>query len=918
MLNPRQNGDYLRLCRTIYNKDEVTTQNLILHDVDVDNDKLQRNTHLHWAIIQFEPLDVITMLLDKGADVHAMNHHHFGALKVAIQYNNVQAASLLIQRGALFREDLNSLLLMAIEQQNTPMIKILLDNGMHSNSSIDLKIPLYVAILRGQPKIIEYILPHCRFFKPSDRYFPREVIIKSGQPYKECVELLLERNFIVNPDSNRDEEFVYAAVEKGYLPIVLQLLRMGVDVNMMNPITGLNLLKVACLHEHHDIVENLLKHNAYVNVTTLTNIKILNNLLHYNRNHPLSLIHDTNDLRDITCLHIAVLNSDTKMTRLLLKYNVKIIDDPNFFYITRIAVQHNCEDIVRMFLDRGVNLDDIDFDGKSLLHFCVHSSSDEQSSRYNIAKLLLKKRAHIHIRTPGNSLLFEAIKNKYYQIAQLFLEYNADIQYVSRDGDTLLHKAIENNFDAEFIKTLLTLNSPVNAVNKDMLTPLHVACQVKLKQQLQIVKTLLDYNANVNCTVDSSTINGTADLEDFEFPSNKINIYSIDNKGQSPLHFVCKYKSHMTASIIQLLLQHNANIEAVDARGWTPLFVACCSGNDIAVKCLLDHHANINRTDIQKLTPLYIAAKNCTDDTKIVKILLKHKVNVHCMDKWGNSVIHIIVSGGNEELIKNFACTQINFNSINKQRNSPLHTAVNLPNVAVVKSLLKYGANVNILDKKNQTPLEVAIKKMIDLQNQFRHSCRNNLANEIYPYLNICKEIIKVLKIHIVKLNIAKLKVNRQNMKIAYDPNNYITSDDEFSDNDSDHENAEFNILELEVKCEQEIEQMKMNRIGVNKMTFYDLLTKNIHFLCKFVRNKIIRQILESEVYDEKFPLYIDIVRSRFRDAKFRYRMMNSASKYFTANITKRLPDNCVDTVFSYLNIKDIKMFIRAMKPLNK
>ncbi|XP_034935353.1 ankyrin-3-like [Chelonus insularis] len=780
MFNQRWNSDYVQLREAIKKRDKVTALNLILNNANVNLPHARGASPLHWAIIKFDDLEIVTMLLNKGANMYITDHRRQKPLEVAIQNNKVQAAILLIKRGALAGQNLNSLLIMAIEKNNIPVVKNLIDVGMSYNPSIDLKSSLNAAICRGQLEIMEYLKPHCKFLNPSDHYIPRELVIKSGLNYKKCLELLLEWNFTVNPNNSQDKDFVYAAVANGYLKIVKELLKFGIDVNMMNSNTGVSLLQIACYYQYHEIVENLLKHHAHINVPSITNITAIKNFSRYYKshtNHYSMPIYQIGLLRELTCLHFAVLNSDPVMTKLLLRYGAMIVDDPNFFNVTCIAVKNNCEEIVRIFLECGVNVTSINSEGKSLLHFCINSSNNRQDSRYSIAKLLLDHGANIHIGTPNNTLIFETIANGHQKIAELFLNYHVNIQYISSDGNTLLHKAIEKKFDVDFIKNLLKLNAPVNFKNNDMLTPLLVACKTPSSNQFEIIKALLQNNANVNCII--NVLSTPKILSGFGIVGQ--NLYQIinfsDTNGQTPLHIVCKHKSDMIVNIIQLLLQYKANIEAEDARGWTPLFVACHAVNYLAVKCLLDNNANANRTDLQKKTPLYIAAQHCRNNSEVVKILLEHKVNVHCIDEWKNSIIHLVVQNSNAELIHSLARTQVNFNAVNCQGKTPLHIAVMRGSIDVIKNLIKYGANVNILDENRETLLENALYYKSDHQSRLedyqerqsdywyhQYSSENSNENgyDTDGYINDINEykaIIRILKLHIIKLETAGLKM---------------------------------------------------------------------------------------------------------------------------------------------------------------
>ncbi|XP_034946541.1 poly [ADP-ribose] polymerase tankyrase-2-like [Chelonus insularis] len=182
--------------------------NLIMSGIDV-NSNLGGNTPLHRAVIHLHAaqLDIVKMLINKGADLHARNKDNYTPLDIAIQGDKTKFAIQLIRHGALDGEDLNPLLLEAI-------LKAVFSKKCWS--------------------IIKTIIPFCSFSKPSDLYIPEELVRKSDLQSKRSIALLLKWNFTVHPNSHHDEDFVYGAVKNGYLSIVLQLLNSGINVNMMN------------------------------------------------------------------------------------------------------------------------------------------------------------------------------------------------------------------------------------------------------------------------------------------------------------------------------------------------------------------------------------------------------------------------------------------------------------------------------------------------------------------------------------------------------------------------------------------------------------------------------------------------------------------------------------------------------------
>ncbi|XP_034952601.1 ankyrin-1-like [Chelonus insularis] len=811
--------------------------------VDVNASDRRQSTPLHWAVPKSNNLDIVRFLLDNGADVHASNYQHYRPLNIAIQHNNFEVVLLLIARGALNGSGLNSSLITAIERNNLMIARILIDTGIRYNVSVDLSDALNVAISHSQPEMMEMILPHCRFLDSSAKYIPCQLITKDKPANKECVELLLRWNFKVDPASIHDGHFIYGAVANGHLLIVLHLLELGLNVNMVNLNSGLSLLNVACLKKHYEIVKILLKCNACMYITAPTDDRILKNYYwEDNHRHSMPSLWREEDLWDYTHLHVAVINCDLTMVRVVLNKPGIKLDASKFFNIVCIAVRNNCEEIVLLFLNRGIDVNNVDAKGKSLLHFCVDADRNQKDARFNIAKILLERGATSHIPTSGNLLLFDAINNGHQKTAQLLLYYNASIHYINPiNGDTPLHKAIENNFNIDWME------------------------------------------AKVN---DNQNI-----------------------RGQTPLHLICKYKTNQTEDIINLLLQYKANIEATDAEGWTPLFVACYSNNYPAVKCLLNNNANVYHTDNQNLNALYISVKHNKYNSEVVDALLKHKINIKCIDKQGKSIFHIIAENNNHDIIENLVNGKASIDLFDKNGDTPLHTSIKHCHVNVTTELISYGADITILDKKNRSPLQIAMKYMIDAH----QNCENYRLSREFDESNGALEEDPEEKGHNIwaYIYIVGLPVNDCDLKIVYE----FDRCDEISP--ENRENCAINIEEFEKECKQEIEKMKEEIID-GRMTFYDLLKKSIYSLSRCARNKKILQALEEPVYNDKFPLYREIFRNRFRMAKFRHQATNSVRKYFNTINHKTLPADCVDIILDHLNMDDLGMIRNAMKSSRK
>ncbi|XP_031623669.1 serine/threonine-protein phosphatase 6 regulatory ankyrin repeat subunit B-like [Contarinia nasturtii] len=81
---------------------------------------------------------------------------------------------------------------------------------------------------------------------------------------------------------------------------------------------------------------------------------------------------------------------------------------------------------------------------------------------------------------------------------------------------------------------------------------------------------------------------------------------------QSPLPFMNCPSVHPTCcrDLVELLINHGADVNATDVNKLTPLHVAAeCGALDI-VKLLISKRVDVNAENINKLTPLHFASQN--------------------------------------------------------------------------------------------------------------------------------------------------------------------------------------------------------------------------------------------------------------------------------------------------------------------
>ena len=128
---------------------------------------------------------------------------------------------------------------------------------------------------------------------------------------------------------------------------------------------------------------------------------------------------------------------------------------------------------------------------------------------------------------------------------------------------------------------------------------------------------------------------------------------------------------------MEMLLRYNANIEAKDEDGDTPLLLATACDKSNAVSCLVSQRANVN-----------------------------------VLDKTGRTALHIASQKGFISCLKALQCRDIDCNIKDQNGATPLHLAVSFSHTEAVKILVhEFRSDVEVIDNKGRTPLHIAFNQ---------------------------------------------------------------------------------------------------------------------------------------------------------------------------------------------------------------
>ncbi|CAF3862176.1 unnamed protein product [Adineta steineri] len=350
-------------------------------------------------------------------------------------------------------------------------------------------------------------------------------------------------------------------------------------------------------------------------------------------NRATSVVKKTKDNFQITPIHCAAINPNSKYLKQLLnvmpEYN--ILDKYERRPIHFAAACEGPEPL-EFLLSKQVNFNDVDRGGNSPLHIAA------MYGRAINAEILLRTAKE---KAESNDAEDQIVHQKFGL---------ASINRLNKTRFYPLHLAVVNNH-LECVKVLLEFGANVDAptsTSSGKLTPLMLACQ---KGYLKIVVHLIENGARVEARdrfkrtpLIHACMCGNAHIVSHLLRMGA-NANVCDSSLNTALHYSIAYGWYFC---VRLLIEAGANVNCVNSWQTTCLAAGFLKGHyGICDYLLTDHHVDINFKTDDGLTLVMLTVGLDVSSSSVQQldyVVTKHKADCTCVDSNGNNAFHYLAS----------------------------------------------------------------------------------------------------------------------------------------------------------------------------------------------------------------------------------------------------------------------------------
>jgi len=641
--------DNFALHEAVAKGDLSAVEKFIESGIPVDVRDNKGMTPLHIAAMERQK-EIFEYLLTKGADISAENKRKETPLYFAIVNDSKEIAERLIALGAKvdrvsqFGE---TALHCAAKNGSLQVAELLCEKCpqlVNATGSLE-QTPIFPAAKTGQDRIVALLLERGADVKRRDSYGSTPLHAAAEGKNAKVVELLIAASADINAHNRRDFTPLHFAAQYDFSEMVLKLLDKGANFHVTNR-DGDSPVHIAVRKKAVKTFQILFDKGA--NVTSPDN----------NGNTP---------------LHLAAESGSEEIVALLLAKGVAVSttnkDDLEPYDMAAKEQHKYIEDLIR-------HAKETDASQSGVKTFPLHKAVAKRDEK--LVKLLLDKGYSANATdSEGLTPICYGIEFPQTEILELLVTQGADVNVIGERGLPPLHQAVKNK-DLDLIDFLIKHNADINMKNLRGSTALHEAIYCGWND---VAEYLMAKGADVN---------------------------AVDRVG-TPLHAIIQnpFIAPNFSQVFELLLKYNADINAKNAQGNTPLHFAAISFQPDAIEKLLNSGADVHAKDNDDLTPLHMACR--FGNMEAVESLLNHGALIDCRDNKQTTPLHYAAACFAHEI-----CGAFDESDFEKAK--PYFTAILMQRdhkrngfLPIVQCLLEKGAKTDEADANRRTPFFYAV-----------------------------------------------------------------------------------------------------------------------------------------------------------------------------------------------------------------
>jgi ankyrin repeat protein len=380
-----------------------------------------------------------------------------------------------------------------------------------------------------------------------------------------------------------------------------------------------------------------------------------------------------------------------------------------------LAAYYGLTDFVKSAIGkkRPIAIDAITTWDRTALHWAV------KYRQHDFLVLLVQEGADPNIAdTEKRTALLSAIHAGDHRSVEILLssKKSIDFQLADRERYTPLRMAAANG-QSKLAEMLLDKGAEIDASDELGWTALRCAAD---KGDISMIKTLLDRKASPNPPIKKIenhwTLLSWAAREGYEqiikrLADMGVDLDEQDSEGCTALHLAARYSHAMTA---WWLIEAGATIAKPDRKGYTPFHEAMrkntARNNASIVYLLSEKGADLEAKTKFGSTPLHLAASEGNDST--VWFLIQKQVKDSKKDSKGHTALHSATGAGHAKVVHTLLWKYPNLvNQKDFSNRTPLHEAATYRQAHIAQILLHGGASIDSQDIDGLTPLHIAVKQ---------------------------------------------------------------------------------------------------------------------------------------------------------------------------------------------------------------